>query len=69
MAKSYRIFLDTANVDEIKDAVSTGIVDGIATNPNKMAQAGRRYEDVICDIRKFFDGPVALEAISTKAGN
>ncbi|MBE6871828.1 MAG: fructose-6-phosphate aldolase [Ruminococcaceae bacterium] len=64
---AYRIFLDTANVDEIRDAVSTGIVAGIATNPNKMAQAGRRYEDVICDIRKFFDGPVALEAISTKA--
>jgi len=62
---AYRIFIDTANVDEIKDAVSTGIVDGIATNPNKMSQVGRKYEDVIYDIRCFFDGPIAVEAMST----
>jgi len=61
---SYRIFLDTADVGEIREAVSTGIVDGIATNPNKMSQVNRKYEDVICDIRKFFDGPIAVEAIS-----
>ena len=64
---AYRIFLDTANVDEIREAVSTGIVSGIATNPNKMAQVGRKYADVIKDIREFFDGPIAAEAISTKA--
>lgn len=64
---AYRLFLDTANVREIEDALSTGIVDGIATNPNKMAQVGRKYEDVIKDIRSIFDGPVAVEAISTKA--
>ncbi len=64
---AYRIFLDTANVDEIREAVSTGIVSGIATNPNKMAQVGRKYADVIKDIRAFFEGPIAVEAISTKA--
>lgn len=64
---NYRIFLDTANVNEIRDAVSTGIVSGIATNPNKMAQVGRRYEDVIGEIRTFFDGPIACEAVSTKS--
>lgn len=63
----YRIFLDTANVKEIEDALTTGIVHGIATNPNKMATVGRRYEDVIRDIRSIFDGPVALEAISRNA--
>lgn len=63
----YRIFLDTADVKEIEDAVQTGVVDGIATNPNKMAQVGRKYEEVIRDIRSFFDGPVAVEAVSTKA--
>lgn len=63
----YRIFLDTANVREIEEALSTGIVHGIATNPNKMATVGRRYEDVIRDIRSIFDGPVALEAISREA--
>jgi transaldolase len=60
-----RIFLDTANVDEIREAVQTGIVSGIATNPNKMAEVGRKYKDVIYDIRGFFDGPIAVEAIST----
>ncbi|NLG24291.1 MAG: fructose-6-phosphate aldolase [Clostridiales bacterium] len=63
---SYRIFLDTADVSQIRDAVSTGIVAGIATNPNKMARAGRRYEDVVAEIRTFFDGPIAVEAISTE---
>lgn len=63
---AFRIFLDTANVSQIKEAVSTGIIDGIATNPNKMAQVGRKYEDVISDIRAFFDGPIAVEAMSTK---
>lgn len=63
----YRVFLDTANVKEIEDALSTGIVHGIATNPNKMATVGRKYEDVIRDIRSIFDGPVAVEAISTQA--
>ena len=66
---AFRIFLDTANVDEIRDAVSTGIIDGIATNPNKMAQVGRRYIDVINDIREFFSGPIAVEAISQNAGD
>ncbi len=62
----YRIFLDTANVKEIEEAVETGIVAGIATNPNKMANVGRKYEDVIKDIRSFFDGPIAVEAIPTE---
>lgn len=64
---AYRIFLDTADVSEIERALRTGIVDGIATNPNKMARVNRKYADVIRDIRSIFDGPVAVEAISTKA--
>lgn len=64
---AYRIFLDTADVSQIRDAISTGIVAGVATNPNKMAKAGRRYEEVIAEIRTFFDGPIAVEAISTKS--
>ena len=63
----YRIFLDTANIKEIEESLKTGIVAGIATNPNKMSKAGRTYEDVLKDIRSIFDGPVAVEAISTKA--
>ena len=62
-----RIFLDTANVEEIYEAVSTGIVAGVATNPNKIRCAGRTYAQVISDIRSFFKGPVAVEAVSIKA--
>lgn len=65
----YRIFLDTADINEIEDALSTGIVSGIATNPNKMLKVGRKYEDVIRDIRSIFDGPVAVEAVSTNAAD
>ena len=63
----YRIFLDTADVREIEEALETGVVHGIATNPNKMAQVGRKYEEVVKDIRSIFSGPVAVEAVSTVA--
>jgi transaldolase len=59
----YRIFLDTADTAQIKDAVSTGLIDGIATNPDKVAQSGKSYRQVVEDIRKFFDGPIAVQAI------
>jgi len=60
---NYRTFLDTADVAQIKDAVSTGLIDGIATNPNKVAQSGKSYRQVVEEIRNFFDGPIAVQAI------
>ena len=60
----YRVFLDTANVKEIEDALSTGIVHGIATNPNKMATVGRKYEDVIRDIRSADNHATVHGAVS-----
>ncbi len=60
-----RIFLDTADLDQIKDAVSTGLIDGIATNPNKIAASGKTYAKVLEEIRRFFDGPVAFQAMGT----
>jgi transaldolase len=59
----YHTFLDTADVSQIRDAVSTGLIDGIATNPNKVAQSGKSYRQVIEEIRKFFNGPIAVQAI------
>ena len=59
----YRIFLDTAELSEIKDAVSTGLVDGIATNPNKIAQSGKTYRQVLDEIRQCFAGPIAFQAM------
>jgi len=61
--KSPIVFLDTADIDEIREAVSTGIVDGIATNPEKIAASGKSYRQVVEGIRQFFDGPVAVQAI------
>lgn len=57
------IFLDTADVDEIREAISTGIIDGIATNPEKIAASGKSYRRVVEEIRRFFDGPIAVQAI------
>ena len=58
-----RIFLDTAEVDEIRDAVGTGLIGGIATNPNKIAQSGKTYREVLDEIRRFFEGPIAFQAL------
>ena len=62
----YRIFLDTADVNQIKDAASTGLIDGVATNPNKVAESGMTYQQVVEAIRQFFDGPIAVQAIGQK---
>lgn len=61
----FRIFLDTAEIDQIKDAVSTGLVDGIATNPNKIALSGKTYEQVLEEIRAVFDGPIAFQSMGS----
>ncbi len=58
-----RLYLDTAELDQIKDAVSTGLVDGIATNPNKIALSGKSYGQVLEEIRGVFDGPIAFQAM------
>jgi len=61
-------FIDTAKVDEIKEAISWGIVDGVTTNPTKLAQAGRTLMDVVEEICRIIDGPVSVEAVSPQAG-
>ena len=69
MSKEYpRVFLDTANIEQIRDAVATGVVDGIATNPEKLRDAGLTREEAVGEIRSFFDGPIAVEAIGRAAG-
>ena len=62
-----RIFLDTADAAQIRDAVSTGLVDGVATNPHKIAQAGKSYRHVLREIRAVFNGPVAFQALGRTA--
>jgi transaldolase len=60
-----KFFLDTANLDEIRDAASTGVLDGITTNPSLIAREGQSFQDQILKICSIVDGPVSAEVTST----
>lgn len=60
-------FIDTANVDEIREVNSWGVLDGVTTNPSLVAKEGRDFQDVIKEITSIVDGPVSAEVISLKA--
>lgn len=62
-----RLFIDTAEVEEIREAVKTGVVAGIAMNPGKIAQTGRKTEEIVSEIREFFAGPISVQGIDEKA--
>jgi transaldolase len=59
-----KFFIDTANIDEIKEAHSMGMVDGVTTNPSLIAKEGRVFETVIAEICSIVDGPISAEVIS-----
>lgn len=60
-----KFFIDTANVEEIKEANDMGMVDGVTTNPTLISKEGRDFEEVIREICEIVDGPVNAEVIST----
>ncbi|MAI61364.1 MAG: fructose-6-phosphate aldolase [Micavibrio sp. TMED27] len=60
-----KFFVDTAEIDEIKDLASTGLLDGVTTNPSLIAKSGRNFKDVILQICDLVDGPVSAEVAST----
>lgn len=62
-----KFFIDTANIQEIKEANSLGIIDGVTTNPTLIAKEGRPFEELIREICDIIDGPVSVEAVSTEA--
>lgn len=62
-----KLFLDTANVDEIREAASWGILDGVTTNPSLVAKTGRPFQSVIEEICSIVDGPVNAEVVSVDA--
>ena len=62
-----KFFLDTGNIDEIREGVSLGIVDGVTTNPSLVAKEGRNLEELAREICDLVDGPVSLEVVSTDA--
>ncbi|QGU93838.1 fructose-6-phosphate aldolase [Clostridium bovifaecis] len=61
-----KIFIDTANVDEIKKISQWGILDGVTTNPSLIAKEGRDVKDVVEEICSIVDGPISAEVISLK---
>jgi len=62
-----KFFLDTANLDEIREAASTGILDGITTNPSLIAKEGNDFEGQLIKICSLVDGPVSAEVVSLEA--
>jgi len=62
-----KIFIDTADLDEIREIASWGIVDGATTNPTLVKKSGRSFEEIINEIFKIVDGPISLEVVSEKA--
>jgi transaldolase len=64
-----RIFLDTADINEIREAARWGILSGVTTNPTLMSKtAGKSHEEVIREIAGIVDGPISAETISLETG-
>tara|TARA_Y100001936_G_scaffold54944_1_gene53790 strand:+ start:17429 stop:18091 length:663 start_codon:yes stop_codon:yes gene_type:complete len=60
-----KFFVDTADVDDIRDLASTGLVDGVTTNPSLIAKSGRNFLQVIQEICELVNGPVSAEVAAT----
>ncbi|KUK11146.1 MAG: putative transaldolase [Clostridia bacterium 41_269] len=62
-----KLFLDTANVDEIREAAQWGVISGVTTNPTLIAKEGRNFFEVVKEICEIVDGPISAEVISLRA--
>jgi transaldolase len=63
-----KFFIDTANVKEIREAESLGILDGVTTNPSLIAKENKPFKETILQICEIVDGPVSVEVTATDAG-
>ena len=62
-----KLFIDTANVDDIREANELGVICGVTTNPSLIAKEGRVFQDVVKEITEIVDGPISAEVISLEA--
>ena len=62
-----KIFIDTANIEEIKAANEWGIIDGVTTNPTLVAKEGKDFKSMVNQILSIVDGPISVEVISTES--
>jgi transaldolase len=60
-----KFFIDTANISEIKEAASYGLLDGVTTNPSLVAKEGKNFRELLDEIIKIVDGPISAEVVST----
>lgn len=61
-----KFFIDTANIDQIKEINDLGIIDGVTTNPSLISKENKKFEDIIKEISDVVDGPISAEVISTE---
>jgi transaldolase len=59
-----KIFIDTANIEQIKEANSWGVIDGVTTNPTLIAREKRSFKELVREICAVVDGPISTEVIS-----
>jgi transaldolase len=62
-----KLFLDTANLQEIEQAMAWGVIDGVTTNPTLVVKEGKEFKPLLAEICKLVPGPVSAEVIATKA--
>jgi len=60
-----KFFIDTASIDEIREAASLGILDGVTTNPSLVSKEGKDFRKLLDEILKIVDGPISAEVIAT----
>lgn len=63
-----KFFVDTANIEEIRDLLPTGLVDGVTTNPSLVMKSGRDFREVVAEICALVPGPVSAEVTALEAG-
>ena len=62
-----KFFIDSADIQEIREAHSLGLIDGVTTNPSLIAKTGRGFNEVVSEICALVAGPVSLETVSRDA--
>ena len=62
-----KLYLDTANIKEIQEAASLGVLDGVTTNPSLVAKEGRIFREALIEICNIVDGPISAEVVSLEA--
>lgn len=60
-----KFFIDSANIDHIKEAASYGLLDGVTTNPSLVSKEGKNFRQLLDEIVKIVDGPISAEVVST----